>query len=215
MRSLKRLLIGTAGAVLWLLVFGFVMFASAVMREPADENVHADGIVVLTGGETRIREAARLLSEGRGERLLISGVNPQTRRDSLKRLSGLGEQKFNCCVDLGYSALDTVGNAAETRKWAEALRYDSLIVVTASYHMPRSLAELARAMPSTELIAHPVVPVQLRRRAWWLNARTTRILVAEYLKYLPAAARLGAARVLGPWPSSSIAAVPADPRTKT
>ena len=86
-------------------------------------------------------------------------------RVALQRLSGLDEEKFNCCVDLGYAALDTIGNADETRRWAEALHYDSLIVVTASYHMPRSLAELARAMPNDQ--AHSRIPScrkDLRRR---------------------------------------------------
>jgi uncharacterized SAM-binding protein YcdF (DUF218 family) len=215
MKVLKRVMIGMTGVALWLLAFGFILFATAVMREPSAPNVRADGIVVLTGGQTRIAEAARLLGEGRGQRLLISGVNRQTGRESLQRLSGLGEQTFNCCVDLGYAALDTVGNAAETRRWAEALRYDSLIVVTASYHMPRSLAELARAMPSTELIPHPVVPRDLRKKTWWLNAKVTRILVSEYLKFLPAAARLAADRALSPWHANSIAAAPAEPRVKS
>lgn len=215
MTSLKRVMIGIAGAALWLLVFGFVMFATKVMREDQAPSARADGIVVLTGGQTRIAEAARLLAEGRGERLLISGVNPQTRGDSLQKLSGLAEEKFSCCVDLGYAALDTVGNAAETQRWAEALRYNSLIVVTASYHMPRSLAELARVMPSVRLIPHPVLPRDLRNRAWWLDARATRILLSEYLKYLPVAVRLAAERGVAPWHSSSIAAVPADSRAKS
>ena len=202
-------MVGTAGVVLWLLVFGFVMFATAVMREAADQEARADGIVVLTGGETRIAEGARLLRAGRGERLLISGVNPITRPEDVLRISGLGEQKFACCVDLGYAALDTIGNAYETKVWADAKNYNSLIIVTASYHMPRSLAELGRAMPSARLIPHPVMPRGFRQEAWWLHVPTTRILLSEYLKFLPSAARFGVARVLAPWGGSSVAAVPA------
>ena len=115
------------------------------------------------------------------------------------KLSGLDEPDFDCCVDLGYAALDTIGNADETRAWAEARNYESLIVVTASYHMPRSLAELARVLPGTKLIAHPVMPKSFRQEVWWLHVRTTRTLVSEYLKFLPSAARYGVARLLGPW----------------
>ena len=147
-------------------------------------------------------------SDGRGERMLISGVNPITRPDEILRISGLGAQKFNCCVDLGYSALDTIGNANETKAWAGAKNYDSLIIVTASYHMPRSLAELRRVMPATRLISHPVMPRGFRQEAWWLHIPTTRILLSEYLKFLPSAARFAAARVLGPWDGSSVAAMP-------
>lgn len=204
--TLKRLLIGSAGAALALVAFGFVLFANAVTREPSVPDASADGIVVLTGGQTRISEAGRLLEERRGQRLLISGVNPKAGRPELMRISGLDEDIFSCCVDLGYAALNTVGNAAETQRWAEGLGYQRLIVVTAAYHMPRSLAELARAMPGMELIPHPVAPEGLRRKVWWLDTATTRLLAAEYAKFLQAAARLMVARGISPWQSTSITA---------
>lgn len=209
MTRLKRVTIGLAGLALWLFVLGFVIFATFVMRTPDLTSQRADGIVVLTGGQTRIAEGARLLQEGHGARLLISGVNEKTKREQLFKLSRLDKDKFDCCVDLGYAALDTVGNAEETRRWAEALHYDSLVIVTASYHMPRSMAELSRAMPTTTLYSHPVLPKDLKRRAWWLNATASRILISEYLKFLPAAARLAATRAFGPWRSSSLASASA------
>ena len=78
----------------------------------------ADGIVVLTGGEHRLSEAARLLAEGRGKRLLISGANRMATREDLHRKSGLAPALFDCCVDIGYDALTTSGNAQETKAWA-------------------------------------------------------------------------------------------------
>jgi uncharacterized SAM-binding protein YcdF (DUF218 family) len=202
----RRIAIGLIGFALSLVAFGFVLFANAVMREPEVQNVHADGIVVLTGGQTRIAEAARLLEDGRGSRLLISGVNQKIGRSSLLKISGLDEKIFTCCVDLGYAALNTVGNADETRRWAEALGYDRLIVVTASYHMPRSLAELSRAMPNIELVPHPVAPDVLRRKVWWLDQTAMRLLASEYIKFLPAAFRLVVARGVSPWQGTSITA---------
>lgn len=201
-----RFIVGLTGAALSVLGLGFVLFANAVMREPDVPDVEADAIVVLTGGQTRIAEAARLLENGRGQRLLISGVNRKIGRPSLQRISGLDEQIFNCCVDLGYAALNTVGNADETRRWAEALGYDRLIVVTASYHMPRSLAELAREMPNIQLLPHPVAPDDLRNKVWWLDAPTTRLLAGEYVKFLPAALRLVVARGVSPWQATSATA---------
>lgn len=205
MRS-RRAIVGFLGLSLFVVGFGFVLFANAVMREPEARDLRADGIVVLTGGQTRIEEAARLLKDGRGERLLISCVNTKIGRSSLIKISGLDEQTFNCCVDLGYAALNTVGNADETRRWAEAFGYDKLIVVTASYHMPRSLAELARAMPDIELMPHPVAPDDLRHKVWWLDVTTTRLLAQEYVKFLPAAIRLAVTRGMAPWQADSITA---------
>lgn len=211
MKRRTRTIVSAAAMGFWLFGLGFVLFATSVMREPQRQDVTADGIVVLTGGQTRIAEAARLLQEGRGQRLLISGVNQKIGRASLLKLSGLKDETFTCCVDLGYAALDTVGNAAETQRWAEALRYGRLIVVTASYHMPRSLAELARAMPDVELIPHPVKPEGLRRTLWWLDVKVTRLIVSEYLKFLPAAARLALARGVAPWHATITAAFSTSP----
>ncbi|MGQ0673831.1 MAG: YdcF family protein [Hyphomicrobium sp.] len=209
MSRARRTIIGLGGAAVWLLAFGFVMFGAVVMRAPEGTSSVADGIVVLTGGETRIAEGARLLGERRGGRMLISGVNRRAGRDELLKISGLGEQQFDCCVDLGYAALDTVGNAEETRDWAAANGFDSLIVVTASYHMPRSMAELRRVLPGARLIPHPVVPKSFRQNAWWLHFGTTRTLVSEYLKFLPSAARFGVARALAPFNRQSVAGTPA------
>lgn len=185
------------GAAAWLLVFGFVMFATNVMREPAHQTERADAIVVLTGGKFRIGEGAKLLQAGQAKRMLITGVHPRTGKKVLSKLTGADKAKFDCCVDLGHRARDTVGNADETRSWVAEKGYDSLIVVTANYHMPRSLAELQRAMPSVRLVAHPVFPDTFRSRAWWLHGPALKLLIKEYLKYIPAAARLTMARVVG------------------
>ena len=209
-RRVRLLSIGLAAA-LGLFAAGFVVFAVSVMREPAETVASADGIVALTGGQTRIAEAARLLLEGRGKRLLISGVNQTVSRATLFKLSGLSEETFNCCVDLGYAALDTVGNAAETRRWAEALQYKKLIVVTASYHMPRSLVELHREMPDILLVPHSVQPDILKHRAWWLQPAALRVLAGEYVKFLPAAVRLALVRGIGPWHGTVSASTLAPP----
>ena len=65
--------------------------------------------------------------------------------------------------------------------------------------MPRSLAELGRAMPGVALIPHPVVSRNFRTERWWLHGATARLLFSEYLKFLPSAARfgVGAAAALG------------------
>jgi uncharacterized SAM-binding protein YcdF (DUF218 family) len=178
------------------LAFGFVMFAVSVTRDDATGWDKADGIVVLTGGDNRIEAGAKLMSEGRAKRMLISGVNRKVSREEMQRLLGIDKTVFNCCVDLGYEALDTVGNADETRTWAKTNGYTRLIIVTSRYHMPRSLAELALAMPGVTLLPYAVTPKRFPETAWWLHVTTTRVLLSEYLKYLPAVARLAAQRVI-------------------
>jgi uncharacterized SAM-binding protein YcdF (DUF218 family) len=186
------------GLAAGLFLFGFALFAVTVMRATPAIQARADGIIVLTGGDNRIVEGARLLQAKHAERLLISGVNPKTTREDLLRLSGLEPTMFDCCVELGYTAQDTLGNAEEARTWATGRKLNRLIVVTASYHMPRSLAELAIAMPGTQLIPHAVIPRKFKAEAWWLHATVARILLSEYVKYLPVAARLSTMRYGSP-----------------
>jgi uncharacterized SAM-binding protein YcdF (DUF218 family) len=197
MRLVARAIVVIAACAACALVFGFMLFATAVMRDHAATSAPADGIVVLTGGEARIAAGANLLKQGRGRRLLISGVNRKTTKEDVERISALDHKSFTCCVDLGYEALDTVGNADETRTWANANGYRKLIVVTSSYHMPRTLAELALVMPEAQFIPYTVTPKSFPESGWWLSVRTTRLLLSEYLKYLPAVARLATQRVLG------------------
>jgi len=188
-----------AAAVVAALLLGFVVFASVATRsgEPDAGAARADGIVVLTGGGARIGEAARLLRDGRGKRLLISGVNRAINRGQLQRLTALDPRIFECCVDVGYAALNTTGNADETRAWVHSHGYRTVIVVTASYHMPRSIAELQHALPGTQFVPHPVRPPGLEQQRWWLHRTTARVLASEYVKLLSSAARLLAQRFLG------------------
>lgn len=178
------------------LALGFVAFAFAVSRAEVDDVPAADGMVVLTGIEQRIRQAGELMKRAKAKRLLISGANPITSRDELRRQSGLDKSAFDCCVDVGYEAQDTIGNAEETRAWVEEHGFHSLIVVTSSYHMPRSLAELGRALPDARLVPFPVAPKHWHPTSIAALARRARTLVAEYVKFLPSAARFGFARLM-------------------
>lgn len=203
MKKKTRIVTDTLAVLASLLVFGFVVFGIVSTR--ADDHagdISADGIVVLTGGEARIQAAAKLLSEQRARRLLISGVNKSTNRADLLLLSGLKKETFSCCVDLGYRALNTTGNAHETRAWAKKHKFERIIVVTSAYHMPRSLMELGRLLPDAELIPYTVMPKSLRKQRWWLHGTTMRVLFSEYLKFLPSAVHYAASRILGSWSTS-------------
>lgn len=200
MRKVVRLLVGFMAGLGFAGAAGLVIFAATIAHYTPLRTLDlpADAVVVLTGGELRIREAIQLFSQGKARRLLISGVNRTTTRDDVKRLSGINTLLFECCIDMGYAALDTIGNADEARAWTTTWGFKRLIVVTSNYHMPRSLTELARAMPDVELVPFPVVSRNYRAETWWVHPGTVRIVVSEYLKFLPSVARLVAARVIGP-----------------
>jgi uncharacterized SAM-binding protein YcdF (DUF218 family) len=200
-----RVLIAGAGVIGLALLVGFAVFASMIRDAPPAVVPRADAIVVLTGGEDRIEAGIKLLSEGKGRRLLISGVNPTTSAMQIGRLTGQDHRLFKCCIDFGYNAVDTSSNAEEARSWADTRGYSRLIVVTSSYHMPRSLTEFARVLPRAELVSYPVATRHHNLNEWWHHPATARLLLSEYLKFLTSTARLGMARLLAPWDSRLVA----------
>lgn len=175
------------------LIWGVGLFAFAHrVREltPPDEPARADAIVALTGPSSeRVNAAIRLLEQGKGQRVLISGVNREVRRRELRELTPGSSRLFNCCVDLGFEAMDTVGNAQEIAAWAQAKGYDDLIVVTSDYHMPRSLVEIRGQLPEAKLTPYAVSTPSLDNRHWWRATVTARRMTLEYMKYLAALGR--------------------------
>jgi uncharacterized SAM-binding protein YcdF (DUF218 family) len=179
---LATILIG--GFALW--AIGFAAFAGYVgaMREPRDAE-KTDAIIALTGGTNRLARALELLSDGRAKNLLISGVGKEARLDDLVKIWGYRKPLPDCCIDLGFEAENTLGNAREAREWAKRNDVRSLRLVTATYHMPRALFEFRVAMPDVRILSHPVIPegFQPDDRTFW------QLCFLEYHKLLMSAFR--------------------------
>lgn len=187
-------------ALMWLV--GLFAFAERVRGlTPAPEPARADAIVALTGPSAeRVNAAIRLLEQDKGRRVLISGVNRDVRRKELRALTPGSNKLFNCCVDLGFEAENTVGNAQEIAAWARSKHYDSLIVVTSDYHMPRSLLEIRGAAPGVKLTPYAVSTPSLDNSRWWRAAVTARRMTLEYMKYLAVLGREAMHRLSGRHP---------------
>ena len=169
---------------------GFVAFLSQVHGVEVKPARNADGIVVLTGGSSRVSDAMELLAGGYGKRLLISGVHPTNAASDISRTLPDNHSLLGCCVDLDRSAVNTRSNAAETRRWVKDRGFKSLIVVTSNYHMPRAIVELSHAMPDIALIPFAVVGDKWRDEPWWTSGATFRLLLSEYAKYIAAEMRV-------------------------
>jgi uncharacterized SAM-binding protein YcdF (DUF218 family) len=169
---------------------GFVGFLSQLRGAETKPASHADGIVVLTGGSSRVSDAMELLAGGYGKRLLISGVHPTNAASDISRSLPDNQSLLSCCVDLDRSAVNTRSNAAETRRWAHERGFKSLIVVTSNYHMPRAVLELSHAMPDIELIPYAVVGDKWREEPWYEGGPTLRLVLSEYVKYVAAKFRV-------------------------
>jgi uncharacterized SAM-binding protein YcdF (DUF218 family) len=175
--------------VLW--AVGLWAFSVRVDQStPPADPAPSDGIVALTGSSNaRITAAMKLLEDGKATRLLVSGVNREASRADIKGVAKATRRYYDCCVDLGFEATDTVGNARETAAWMKAKGFRSLIVVTSDFHMPRAMLELHEALPGAKLTPYPVKTEDLDSGHWWRSGDGARRMIVEYCKYLVILAR--------------------------
>lgn len=178
--------------VAWLA--GFLAFAAAIPPTVRDPQQPVDAIVVLTGGDVRLAEGFALLDKGVAKKMLISGVSSGVDMPALlQTLNGAPQPSqavLDCCVTLGYDARSTEGNARESLRWLGENNFTTIRLVTANYHMNRSLLEFRRVMPQITIIANPVFPRQMQDPYWFARPGTVFLLFNEYHKYLVAAARV-------------------------
>jgi uncharacterized SAM-binding protein YcdF (DUF218 family) len=168
---------------------GFAWFVHLVPTSVADPDSATDAIVVLTGGSLRVESGLQLLADGKAKKLFVSGVYHGVDVGALLRASRQAPERVQCCIVLGHAAESTLGNALETEAFMREQGFTSLRLVTASYHMPRSLLEFARVMPDIRIVPHPVFPEIVRAPDWWLNPAALAVFAGEYVKYLGALAR--------------------------
>lgn len=188
-KAVSRTLSGVILLAVAALIGGFVWFVATLPEAAGAPSRSADGIVVLTGDASRVPDAIELLANGHGKRLLITGVYKATSQATISRLNPKYADLLSCCVDLDHSALNTLGNAVQTRRWVREQGFHSIIVVTSSYHMPRAMVEIARQLPDVVLVPYAVAAERLENAPWWESADTARLLLTEYVKYLFAVLR--------------------------
>ena len=171
--------------VFW--ISGFVWFVSDALK-PAVMPPVCQGIVALTGGQGRIQASLKLLRQGKGKILLISGVNSGVRLEDL--LPGI-DPNLADKIFLGRRATSTAGNGAETAAWVAEHDIHDLVIVTAGYHMRRAMHEISRSSPGVRLYPYSVQPPLLKHR---FTRFTMKLLMVEYMKWL--LAEIGPAWVL-------------------
>lgn len=165
------------GGFFWF--FGLILFTRIIPSVPLDLRTTTDGIVIFTGGKTRLEVALDLFQQNKGKYLLVSGVNPDsTLPQRIEKLS------LSSRITLGFDALNTAGNAQETAIWAHTHHIKTIRLITSNYHMPRSLFELKSVLPDVEIIPHPVVRDSFLNPRWWFDSETLYLVIQEYNKFL-------------------------------
>ncbi len=162
--------LGSAILIIWAL--GFAWFAVGLPGPVT--GVKTDAVVVPTGGAGRIERGLDVLGEGNAQMMLVSGVDPEVKPGEFAAEFDVPMRTMKCCVTLGYAAVDTRGNAAETADWIAERKYGSVRLVTTDWHMLRASAELRQALPDNVRIVEDAVP----------SEPSLRILFLEYHKLL-------------------------------
>ena len=168
---------------------GFLVFAQKIPDTVQKPNKKADVIVVLTGGTLRLETGLEPLAQKQAKKLFVSGVHRGVDVRQLLRIAQKSPHAVECCVALGYDADNTEGNARETATWLNKEKFKSIRLVTASYHMPRSLVEFRSVMRNIEIMSHPVFPKSFKAKEWWLWPGSAGLIMEEYNKYLLAILR--------------------------
>ena len=154
---------------------------------PHDNSLSADGIVVTTGGQARLKAGLDLLSHNTAPYLLLSGVGQGISKQMIAQsfnLSASQRRALDCCVDLDFAAADTMGNARAASIWAKDKNLTSLLLVTSDYHMPRAALEFSHHMPDRRIILYPIIAPDLADKSWFHEWATMRLYMREYLKYI-------------------------------
>ncbi|RPD37827.1 YdcF family protein [Candidatus Liberibacter solanacearum] len=171
-------------ACLIFFVGGFVLFIQYIVHIPIPANPSINAIVVLTGEPNRIEKAFELLENKIGQRVFISGVHHSVSKDILLQKIPIRKDLAECCVDIGYKALNTAGNAKEALEWIRKHDYHHVLIITHDYHIPRILLELHRNNSMTKFIPYPIITHDLQKNTLILYMKMLRMTFIEYLKIL-------------------------------
>ena len=173
-------LAGWFGGLMW---FIDVISTFERQHERLHKEPQIEAIVVVTGSDSRVRTGLDLLAKRYANHLLISGVHAQVTLNTLLDIVGSEYHHLSCCIDLGYQAKDTAGNAVETSRWLERYHYTSFYLVTDSYHMPRTISEFEQIMSDIRIIPYPVITHGRLIDVWWYPSIFI-VISTEYNKFL-------------------------------
>ena len=174
------IIVGFLLVVLWF--GGFAIFAHRINHYTADDKMHTEAVIALTGGRYRIAEAVNLFNQGKADKLFISGVSKDVSLANIARRQKL-KIRPQLDISLGREARDTIGNATETTRWLKENRIRSIRLVTSNYHVERSIVEFRAQNPNLLIIPHPVYSERVSKK-WWTTWRTFSLIFTEYNKFI-------------------------------
>ena len=143
-------------ALFLIYAFGFLAFA-VTLPAPAAKT-ETDAVIVLTGGAGRIARGIEVVESGQAKEMFVSGVDPEVKPGEFAQQFKVSRRTMDCCVTLGYLAVDTRSNAGEVAQWMEEKEFTSARLVTTDWHMARANSEVSGSLPEgTRIVQDAVV----------------------------------------------------------
>ena len=150
------MIIRLIAAVFLIYAFGFLGFA-VTLPSPAAKT-ETDAVIVLTGGPGRIARGLNVVESGQAQEMFVSGVDPEVKPGEFADEFNVSRRMMNCCVTLGYLAVDTRSNAGEVAQWLKEKEFTSVRLVTTDWHMARAHSEVRGMLPEETRIVKDAVP---------------------------------------------------------
>lgn len=166
-----------------------IAFVQSMPRTPTPPSVHTDAIVVLTGGNARVERGLDMLAQGAAPVLLVSGVGKHVTMQQMLTQHASAETRQTihdrgASIVFDYIALTTQTNAREVAQFVRERGYHSIRLITAHYHMPRSIAEMQAVLPEVEIVPDPVFPSGFQSDQWWQHENSRKLVLSEFHKNL-------------------------------
>ena len=173
-------------AILWSAALAWFVHTMPAQNDVADTRVGA--LVVLTGGEDRVEYGLTMLADGMAPVLFISGVGAKATEEEMlssHATANVRERIYEAGAEiiLDHEAKSTVSNADQAANFIRKRGITTIRLITANYHMKRSMREFRNAIPEITILADPVFPSGFRRDEWWQHENTRRLVFSEFHKY--------------------------------
>ncbi len=169
-----------------LIVFPVCFFISFVqdVRTYKFDKKRVDAVVVLSGGLGRVEEGLKLLKAGKGEYLIISGVDKDSDIKSIFFLHDPVDFVDNKRIILEKSSSSTFENARDVKKIVDRRGFKSIILITSAYHIKRARFIFFKVLPEdVKIFYHTVSTENFDEKKWWKDRNSTLLLLTEFVKF--------------------------------
>jgi uncharacterized SAM-binding protein YcdF (DUF218 family) len=164
-------------------VFFFISFVQDLKTYKFDKK-RVDAVVVLSGGLGRVEEGLKLLKAGKGEYLIISGVDKDSDISSIFFLHDPVDFIDNKRIILEKSSSSTFENARDVKMIVDSRGFKSIILITSAYHIKRAGFTFSRVFTDdVEIFYHTVSTKNFNEEAWWRDSNSTLLLLTEFVKF--------------------------------